>query len=356
MSVRVNSGNTMKIVGRIAVVAALAAGIVLSGKFTRLMNVPGLVFVVVGCAAMILIGYSLEEILSAFKHAFGKEGSRRALKKSVDFWKSAVRNAFMVGVLGTLMGYVIQMRALKGIATLFGAVGTRFLSTIYGLILAAIFAVPVTVLSRRLNGLTESSQESDFESQGTDLEVGDEFARESGSGRLAFSSVFGYALFIALMVLIALAAPAVDHSPLPPMWLFFFYWPSLLVVAGGALALLLFMGDIRKGQNVVLSFGFAGLIGSLVGLVQTLQGMSFGRIQDVAAAITFIVSSCFISLIGMMLIGVPLEDRAFSGTEDLPFKKRSLIACYGFPLVTLLYLALITILIVTPIRKNVGLP
>jgi hypothetical protein len=129
------------------------------------------------------------------------------------------------------------------------------------------------------------------------------------------------------------------------------YWPSLLVVFGGTLALVLFLEDGVWRSAISPGFAITGLIGSLMGFVQVLLGISAGKIEDVAAAMTFILSSCFAALTGMYVLGVPLEDRA---ARDCPGAARTPLnraAWYVFPLLALVFLIAVFVLILIPFEK-----
>lgn len=139
-------------------------------------------------------------------------------------------------------------------------------------------------------------------------------------------------------------SPAQGSQFTPLQW--FIHWPSLLVVAGGTLALVLFANDAGDGRSITVSFAFTGLIGTLMGFVQLLQSFNVG-IAAIAAAMTFIISSCFIAL-----VGIPLEDKVLKLASDGKDKLPSRVAWYGFPLLTLFYLMMTVILIITPIKKG----
>jgi hypothetical protein len=98
-----------------------------------------------------------------------------------------------------------------------------------------------------------------------------------------------------------------------------------------------------------MGFALTGLIGSLIGFVQALFGFASYRIEDVVAAVTFVLSSCCAALLGMLLVGAPPEDRAvIMGRISRP-SVFSRVAWYVFPLVALIFLVLMFVMIVTPI-------
>jgi flagellar motor component MotA len=323
---------------KILILPALFGVVFLSGEFTEFMDVPGLVFVLLGLAAMTLMSFSGSEIIEAIKNAWGGWDSNSNLNRAIYFWESAARNVFMMGVLGTIVGFMVMLSNLEeGIKYFFSEVGVRFLSTIYGLILAAIFAVPALVFSGIVGGIGVRGLWDEIENG------------EIEAPRLRTVECFiGYVAFLSLLLWVMLTPWSSDtFAPLQ----LFIHWPSLLVVVGGALAISLLIGNHREGETVTLSFAFTGLIGSLVGVVKVLHGLSEGSIADIAAAVTFIISSCFVALLGMMAIGIPLKDRmAKKGlNQNLSLSR---IAWFGFPLLTLIYLSFVVALIVTPMHKT----
>jgi len=169
---------------------------------------------------------------------------------------------------------------------------------------------------------------------------------------LRFENIIGYALFIAVVgwTIVSSLSLYESGSPLNPMEAFI-YWPSLLVVLGGTMVLVMFIGDAAAGRSFTLSFALTGLIGSLMAFVQTLISFSSRGVRDVASAMTFIISSCFIALLGMMLVGVPLEDRAIKTGKNKKQLALSRIAWYVFPVVALILLIFAFVMVLTPVKK-----
>jgi len=112
------------------------------------------------------------------------------------------------------------------------------------------------------------------------------------------------------------------------------------------------VGNGGVGRSFTVGFALTGFLATLMGLVQAMFGFSSRGIQDIASAITFILSSCFIALLGMMLAGNPLEDRSVkSGKVQKPLTL-SRIVWFVFPLVSLILLFLTFVMVVTPIQKG----
>jgi hypothetical protein len=131
----------------------------------------------------------------------------------------------------------------------------------------------------------------------------------------------------------------------------FFFDPSaILVVAGGAVIMLIFLGRASLGASLTSGLAVTGLLGSLMGLMQTLFAFTEKSIRDVSSALAFVISSCFLALLGMILAGLPLADhevRAAGRPGGLVFNR---LAWYVFPLLALLFLVLTFIAVVTPIK------
>jgi hypothetical protein len=129
------------------------------------------------------------------------------------------------------------------------------------------------------------------------------------------------------------------------------YWPSLLLVLGGTLALMLFVGGSYSGPTPSTAFAVAGLIGSLMGFIQALFGFAGVSIAEIAAAVTFVLTSCFAALLGMLLVGAPLEDRAIRAGRATAPSVFSRVSWYVFPMPALIFLVLMFFMVVTPVTK-----
>jgi flagellar motor component MotA len=312
----------------IVVIVFFAAAGVFSGEFKMAADGSSLIFMLAGGAAMALMSFSLREVGAAFSHAFGVSSgvNEENLKISAYFWESMARNLLMLGVLGTVIGFVIMLKGPSSSIAAFGS-GTAkaFLTTLYGVILAALCAVPALVLRKKLNNESQEPQP----------------LPEAGKSQpVRLENIIGYLVFIAVMVW------AVSHA-----YEVFFHWPSLLVVVGWALALLLLLGDAVTGHSVTVSFAFTGLVGIFFGMVRFLNGTG-GSIQDAAAGITFSILSCAFAILGIILAGMPMEDRAFKAGKNGKGTVLSRIAWYGFPVLAIFLIAFSVLLALIPIVKK----
>ena len=343
MSSNSHLNRILKVLLRILIIAALVSALIMSGRSTDFLSAPGLVYMLLGCAAMALMGFSASEIGLAFKHATGRAGAREELQKSAYFWETSVRNVWNLGVLGSIIGFITALGSSEGgLLGIMFRMSRSFLTTVYGMVLGVIFLVPALKLIQKLRKIKQEELSEEYE-----------VLTENISKKFRFENIFGYVLFIAVMgwiIISSLSSMQID-SPIKSSQ-FFTYWPSFLVVVGGTIALVIFIGNGISGQLFTLGFALTGLLGTLMGFVQALLGMSTRNIKDVASAVTFIISSCFVALLGIMLIGAPLEDHTFRA-EKKRERTLSRIAWFVFPMVVLIALALAFLLVITPIKREI---
>jgi hypothetical protein len=302
-------------------------------------NLRWVVLLLAGEAALLMMGFTWREIRRIFAHAAGRTVPGTDDVLSCRFWEAAARNALNLGVLGTLVGFVIQVCSDSGGPGGFlSAFGTGLLSTTFGIILASIFFS--ISLKFRLKVPDNSA------SEGMDDSGAQQQTQKSSQFR---SYLPGYLVFSGLFLWILLS-PASAGSYRPIDW--FVHWPAWLVVMGGTLALRLFSGGSSAGTSLALGFACTGLIGSLLGIGQALQGFSTAKIATVAQGITYMVSSCFAALTGLLAVAFPLQDRGR--------RKRATgflrLVWYGFPILTLLIIALSVVMVMIPIKIENAVP
>ncbi len=343
MSSTIDLKRIWKVLSRILIVIFFVIAVILSGSFfTDLMKGPSLVFVLLGGVGMALMGFSAREIGTAFKHATAGPDGKESLQNSSYFWEAAARNFLMLGVLGAFISFVTALgRSSGGIAIIALRMSESFLPAVYGMILGVICFVPMLKLTGELSKhpLQEPKEAIAMPA-------------EKAAKIFRFENIIGYALFIAVVgwTLISSLSQHELYGPLHPLEVFI-YWPSILVVLGGTMVLVMFIGDAAAGRSFTLSFALTGLIGSLMAFVQTLISFSSRGVRDVASAMAFIISSCFFALLGMMLIGIPLEDRAIKTGKNKKQLTLSRIAWYVFPLVALLLLIFAFVTVLIPVQK-----
>ncbi|MBZ5497025.1 MAG: MotA/TolQ/ExbB proton channel family protein [Acidobacteriia bacterium] len=333
MSASSNGNNLVTGIVRIGVPIALISGLTFSIRHECPLSLRWAVLILVGEIALLLMGFRWAEIANAFRQAAGQRTAAGASERSTYFWEAAARNALHLGVLGTLVGFVIQICSdIGGQAGFMFALGGALLSTVYGLILAAILSTPA-VRSLWTLGPEHPS------------ETGEPIYASPGEGKRAgrLEQLLGHILFLVLMLWV-LFTPAAAGSTMPFDW--FVHWPAWLVVFGGALIFGLMSGHTFKTGSLVLGFACAGLIGSLFGVVQALQGFSTASIAAVSEGITFMISSCFAGFVGLLAIGLPLQDRSHN-RRGLSLSR---LVWYGYPVVALLLVALATLMVMVPIK------
>jgi disulfide bond formation protein DsbB len=338
MSSEDNRNKLFLVLGRFVILAFLLTAAILSGQFTDFMSAYGLFFVLLGGAALALMSFDVHEIASAFKDAARTLRPGAEIQKSIIFWESASRNFWMVGALATLVGFVVALTVSEGgIPSIATRMATSFVPAVYGAILSVVCLVAALKMSaQRSPGLGE---ETGAQSEKTRSPLG-------------IANLFGYVLFLALIVGTLIRADMNATEPIFTPWGWVTYWPSLLVVLGGTTALVLYVGNGAEGHTFTFGFAVTGLIGSLMGFIQVLLGFSSSSIQVVTIAMTFVLSSCLFALLGMMLVGAPLEDRTVKGSPDARYSTLSRVAWYAFPLVTLIFIVITFVLVLTPMKVH----
>jgi hypothetical protein len=346
MPTAVKATRHLLVLGRIVALLILAAALSFSGKFVMFSRGYGLVFLLLGGAALALMSYSGREIGVAFKLAAGVRGKLSELETSVLFWQSSARNFWMLGVFASTINFVLALTSAgassqAGIAGIASLMAVSLISSVYGLILAVICLVPAWKLRETIR--VQPPKDA--------AETKDEPGQKAAALR-TFETLFGYLLFLVLTAWATLEPSGSAAAPLKS-WEWIVNLPALLVVLGGTMAMVLFVGEVSAGPAFTLGFALTGLAGSLMGLIQALLGFSSRNIQDVASALSFIISSCFFGLLGMMIIGAPLEARA-ANAGKLETRKSALsqVASYVFPLITLVFLVIAFAIVLTPMKKQ----
>lgn len=333
MSSEASRGKLAILMVRATMFVILIAAVVLSGRFTNFMNAYGLVFVLLGGAALALMSFSFHEIVAAFKDTGKTNRNAAEIHQSTIFWESASRNYWMVGALATLVAFVVAMTSEGGIQGITERMATSLIPTVYGAILSVVCLVPALKLrSQRTLDLRDEPTEEN----------------EVAISTSSLAHIVGYTLFITMIIGVLIRADMNATEPIFSAWGWVMYWPSLLIVFGGTVAIATFVGTAAGGQTFTFGFAVTGFVGSLMGCIQVLLGFSARSIEEIAAAMTFVLSSCFFALLGMMLIGAPLEDRTLKTTTNARHSTMSRVAWYVFPLVTLILLVVTFVLVITP--------
>jgi flagellar motor component MotA len=336
-----NSGKrTLIITGRFIFLLIVAVGLLKAGPLASYYDPHGFFFVLIGGIALMMISFQSTEIWRAFRHAAGGSGNDAEIKNSAHFWEAAGRGFWILGGLSSVMSIMTSFAAMRteetaGMAAIVPMLIRTLLSTFYGSLLAAICFVPCWKLMAKLQ-----NRMSVPDTERSETPAG--FGR-SGWG---FGTVIGYLLFLVVLV-IAVRMPTVSLLEVLIVCM-----PSLLVVLGGTLALMLFLGGNNARLTPSTAFAGMGLIGSLMGFIQMLHGMadpSPHGIGRVAGALAIILISCFTTLLGMAIIGAPLEDHAIrTGRISAP-SAFSRVSWYVFPILSLIFLILVYTMIILPL-------
>ncbi len=329
------------VAGRILLLLIVVAGALQSGPAASYFDPYGFLFVLVGGVALMMISFPCGEIGHAIRHAAGGPGSEVGLRNSAHFWEAAGRGFWILGGLSSVLSIIIGFIGLRTVQT--AAISAvipilirPLLSVFYGSLLAVICFIPCWKLLGILPGRPSAPGREP-----------NEMPASIGRPGWRFGTVLGYVLF--LSALLAASWP-LSNLHLSALWSVF--RPALLVILGGTLLLILFRGGSNTRLTPSAAFGGMGLIGSLMGFIQMLHGMTDPSPQGigrVAGAVAFILFSSFTALLGMALIGAPLEDRTIRAGKVGAPSAFSRVTWYVFPLLSLIFLVLVFINIIVPL-------
>ncbi len=342
MSTNPGSKGAWPVLGRISVLILVAGGIVISGRFSALWSAAGVAFILVGGVAMILMNFSISEIGTGLKWTAGLSAGLEDLPRISYFWEAASRNFWLLGALGTVINFILALAKVsegeEGLQVIALGMTNAFRPSLYGLILAVICAVPALKAHSALKEIPESARSARPEGGPVRRRTG--FRAENIIGCLLLLGILAWSM-----------APALGAWSIPP-WPGnpFLDWAALLVVGGAAMLLFLFLG--RTAENSASGiFGLSGFIGVLTGLLLTLFGFAGRVITDVGAGLALVVSSCFLALSAIIFLGAPWEDRLarFRGERASIISR---LAWYVFPLLTQIFIILVLIMVITPIKQK----
>lgn len=307
------------------------------------MNTVGLLFLILGSAAVALMGFEFREIGSAFRLAAGRLGTAVERRRSVYFWEAAARNAWILGALGSALNFTTALGSESGgIGGIAGRMIQALVIMLYGLVLAVLCLVPAMKLAEG-NGASRTADDGT-----ADAPAGR--ARSRLWGRAG-----GYLLFAATVAttVVFLTIGRTRGGPLP-LGKLLLHGPAVLVVVGGAVVLAFFMGRGVGARAWTLGFAMTGAIGLLMGLIQALFGFAHTNVREISSAIAFLITAAAFSLLGLAAVAAPLEDREVrAGRRDNagPVSRALWIV---YPLLAFVALVLTFIMVVTPMTKPAG--
>jgi hypothetical protein len=139
----VNRGSSLGFMGRIAVVTLFLAGIVLSGKFADLWDGSALIFVIGGTTALTLLGFSFSQIGAAARCITGRAQLEEDVFFLSHFWEALGRNFWIIGVLGSLISFVLNLvQGQGGIQDMAFRLASSFRPAVFGLVLGILCGLP----------------------------------------------------------------------------------------------------------------------------------------------------------------------------------------------------------------------
>lgn len=325
--------------------AAFVLALALSGLFSGLMNEAGLLYLVFGSVAAALMGFTVPEIAMALRQAAGRPGTRESRRRAAHFWEAAARNAWLLGALGSALNFTIALGSDSGgISGISGRMIQSLVVMLYGLVLAVVCLIPAMKLA-------EAEIPAGPAAEGTSA------AALAGrpAGPVAAGRVFGYVLFVTTVAatVLFLTGAATRRGPLP-LGKVLLHGPAILVVFGGAIALALFAGAGVGARALTLGFAVTGIIALLSGLIQALLGFVHVSVTEISAAVAFIITASSFSLLGLVAVAGPLEDREImDGRRDRPSPLSRLLWAV-FPVLVFICLVLTFVMVVTPMTKPGG--
>jgi hypothetical protein len=336
-----NSGKRIVInIGRILLLLIVAIGLLKAGTPASYYDRYGFFFVLIGGIALMMISFPGAEIWRAFLHAAGSSGNDEEIRNSAHFWEAAGRGFWILGGLSSVLSIITSFAAMRtvetaGMSAIVPILIRVLLSTFYGSLLAVICFVPCWKLMGKLQSRLSAPS----------AEPGDSPVSYARAG-WRFGTLIGYVIF-AVALVFAIHTATVSWLEVGIVSL-----PSFLVVLGGTLALMLFMGGNNTRLTPSAAFAGMGLIGSLMGFIQMLHGMTDPGprgIGQVAGALAIILAACYTALLGMAVIGAPLEDRALRTGRVSALSAFSRVSWYVFPLLSLIFMILVYTMIIMPL-------
>jgi TonB family protein len=332
------------ILGGILVLALMAVAAIGSGKLADFIDLSGLLFVLVGGVALSLISFPGKEIWRALRHALGTPGNNEEIRLSILFWEATGRNFWILGVLHFVFNIILVFAGMTndesaGIQSIINAITLSQLSALYGFLLALICFIPCW----KLMGILQTLPLMPTTERGE---------APSPISRPGVKSAVVVRIFSVLaLTIIFLHSHMLQiglGNGVPPI----FYWPALLVVLGGVLALALFFCGVNSRPPISMSFAFMGGIGVLMAFNQTMFGIAREMVKGiapVASALGLVLYSCFIALLGIIFVGAPLEDRAVRTGRIATPSVFSRLSWYGFPLLTLIVMPMVIFIMTQPL-------
>jgi hypothetical protein len=319
--------STVSVASSSVLLASFAPVIAVADTPVHNLNVRGLLVLLAGQIGLLLAGFRPSDLVTVLRPSAGRDPYLDRAVSPGRVLEAAARNALALGALIALSDFVRIVQSFEGSpAEFFGEIRLALTPLFFGLVLAVLSGVAAAALYERTPATAAVPAATEPQRGGT-------AARWSG-------------YFLAVASIVAVAAP---FSGGPRMGEWLGEWASWCFLLGGTALVILIYGRIEDGTGATVGFACAGLVGAAWGLLKTLGAFSTGDIAPVAAGISFIVRAWFVALAGMTLVGYTLEDRAARRRGPGALSRA---AWYLAPLIALVFLAIVVLMVVTPIEKK----
>lgn len=136
----------MRLLGFVVLIVSVVVAVILTGG--QLLNLESAVLVLGITPAALLLSFG-SGLGSAFKAIFTRNPAPDTMKLGIAVFERGKSFAVAGGVLGTLIGWVLMLKALDDPAAIGPSVAVVFMALFYGLLLAYGLFLPLVVSLRR---------------------------------------------------------------------------------------------------------------------------------------------------------------------------------------------------------------
>jgi hypothetical protein len=298
-------------------VAAIGAWALVFALWTTTRHFPylsGLLFVLLGASALLLT-------------TIGARGWCGSILRTAPFGEAAARAAWTTGAAGTIVFFEnVLLSRSQGLADAANRLALSFLPSVYGCALATAL-LALTLRASAADG--PAPLRGNLAGSAWDLWL----------GRTFFASLVAWPLLQAASNGGARVAESVGML----------HWPAVLVLLGVVVAIRLLGGAAVRERAATAALAGGGTVTALAGLVQALSGIAGANLAAVSAGISFLVTACLATLLGLALVTFPHDDRIADDGRLLAAR----VAWVLFPLVTVALMAITFLMILTPMTRKV---
>jgi len=278
----------------------------------------GLLFVVLGTSALLLT-------------TIGARGWCDSIFRNAAFREASARAAWTTGAAGTVVFFEsVLFGPSQGLADAANKLALSFLPSLYGCALAT------ALLAMALRASVTASPSAPP-------------GNRPGS---AWDLWLGRTLF-ALLVAWPLLQGTSNAGSRVAESVAMLHWPAVLVLVGVVAAIRLLGGAAVRERAATAALAGGGTVTALAGLVQALSGIAGADLSTVSSGISFLVTACLATLLGLALVTFPRDDRngGRAGVDGNLLAAR--VAWVLFPLVTVALMAITFLMILTPMTRKV---